>query len=79
MHFPRLIYKGDAIDLESAKLLLEEKTINEYKGIYTDNPEGMVWRMERKGKVDFLGKWVRDDFVAGKYLKGIGSDADIYN
>jgi hypothetical protein len=33
-----------------------------------DRPEGAVWRVERKGKVDFLCKYVRPDFVAGRYL-----------
>lgn len=33
-----------------------------------DPVEGAVWRVERKGKVDFLAKWVRSDKVDGKYL-----------
>lgn len=31
--------------------------------------EGAIWRVERKGKVDFLTKYVRPDKVDGKYLK----------
>jgi ATP-dependent RNA circularization protein (DNA/RNA ligase family) len=31
--------------------------------------EGAVWRVERKGKVDFLCKYVRPDKVDGKYLE----------
>lgn len=34
----------------------------------SEKPEGLVYRVERNGKVDFLAKWVRHDFVAGKYL-----------
>lgn len=30
--------------------------------------EGAVWRVERKGKVDFLCKYVRPDKIDGKYL-----------
>ena len=33
-----------------------------------EKPEGLVYRVERKGKVDFLSKYVRHDFEAGKYL-----------
>ena len=32
--------------------------------------EGAVWRMERKGVVEFLGKYVRPDKVDGKYFHG---------
>lgn len=35
-------------------------------------PEGMVFRVERKGKFDFIAKWVRGDFEPGKFLPGIG-------
>ena len=42
-------------------------------------PEGMVYRVERKGKVDFLAKWVRQDFEAGKYCIGIEEENLIYN
>ena len=30
--------------------------------------EGAVWRVERKGKVDFLAKWVRPDKIDGLYM-----------
>jgi len=33
-----------------------------------DPIEGVVFRCERKGKVDFLCKWVRPDKIDGKYL-----------
>lgn len=36
--------------------------------------EGIIWRVERKGKVDFLCKYVRPEKVDGKYL-----DQDIFN
>jgi len=39
-----------------------------------DPVEGVVWRCERKGKVDFLCKWVRPDKVNGKYL-----DQEVWN
>lgn len=36
--------------------------------------EGIIWRVERKEKVDFLCKYVRPEKVDGKYL-----DQDIFN
>lgn len=36
--------------------------------------EGAVWRVERKGKFDFMVKFVRPDKVDGKYLK-----EDVFN
>lgn len=36
----------------------------------TEPAEGAVWRVERKGKVDFLVKYVRPDKEDGKYLFG---------
>ena len=32
--------------------------------------EGVVWRVERENKVDFLCKYVRHDKIDGKYLNG---------
>ncbi len=36
----------------------------------TEQIEGAVWRIERKGVVDYLCKYVRPDKVDGKYLDG---------
>ena len=33
-----------------------------------DEPEGVVYRVERRGEFDFMVKWVRPDKVDGKYL-----------
>jgi hypothetical protein len=46
------------------------------KGHYgnPEKPEGVVYRVEREGRVDFLAKWVRADKEDGKYL-----DQDIWN
>jgi hypothetical protein len=35
--------------------------------------------MERRGIVEFLGKYVRSDKIDGKYLPGHGSDEPVYN
>lgn len=63
--FARVIHRGDSIPVDRLISILNKKT---YSISPDENPEGMVYRVERKGKVDFLAKWVRDDFVAGKYL-----------
>jgi hypothetical protein len=36
----------------------------------TEQIEGAVWRVERKGIVDYLCKYVRPDKVDGKYMNG---------
>lgn len=43
-----------------------------------DKHEGLVYRVERKGEFDFMAKWVRQDFEAGRYLPGVrGNNTDI--
>lgn len=73
---PRLLHKGDAISVEELKPILNMKT----NAIWSKElPEGMIFRVERKGKVDFLAKWVRQDFEAGKYCIGIDEEDLIMN
>ena len=65
LQLPRMLHRGRAIKTEDLIPTLNLKT----DGIWAkENPEGMVYRVERKGKVDFLAKWVRSDFEAGKYI-----------
>lgn len=59
---PRLIHDGDSFSLENLMPHLEKSF---HGGEY---PEGAVYRVERKGSVDFLGKWVRLEHVCGKYF-----------
>ena len=73
---PRLLHKGDSISVDELKSILNQKT-NTLMSV--EAPEGMVYRVERKGKVDFLAKWVRQDFEAGKYCIGIEEENLIYN
>jgi ATP-dependent RNA circularization protein (DNA/RNA ligase family) len=61
----RVIHKGDAIPTGELLKSLNKGT-PEIKSI--GDPEGMVYRVERHGKVDFLAKWVRSDFPTGKYI-----------
>ncbi len=73
---PRLLHEGDAIPVEDLIPVLNEKTPT----IQTDeNPEGMVYRVERKDKVDFLAKWVRLDFEPGKYAIGVKDENAVWN
>ena len=65
LQLPRMLHRGKAIRVEDAKPILNLKTDKIWSN---ENPEGMVYRVERKGKVDFLAKWVRSDFEAGKYI-----------
>lgn len=61
---PRLISFGGPISIEEVEPML-------YKSIHgpIDQVEGAVWRIERRGKVDFLAKYVRTSKVDGKYLE----------
>ncbi|MEM6264005.1 MAG: RNA ligase family protein [Bacteroidota bacterium] len=73
---PRLLHEGDAVGVEALKPKLNLKTPSIRS---EENPEGMVYRVERKGKVDFLAKWVRKDFEPGKYCIGIEEDDLTWN
>jgi ATP-dependent RNA circularization protein (DNA/RNA ligase family) len=65
LQLARQLHHGQPITVEKLLPLLNEKT----KGIESvELPEGMVYRVERKGKVDFLAKYVRPDFPTGKFL-----------
>lgn len=44
-----------------------------------DPVEGAVWRVERKGQVDFLAKWVRPDKKDGAYLPEVSGGEPVWN
>ncbi len=44
-----------------------------------DPVEGAVWRVERRGEVDFLAKWVRTDKEDGKYLPSVSFKGEVWN
>lgn len=60
---PKLIHIGQPLKLERAK-----KMISESGHGAIDPVEGIMYRCEREGRVDFLAKWVRPDKVDGKFL-----------
>ncbi|MEA2053493.1 MAG: RNA ligase family protein [Candidatus Thermoplasmatota archaeon] len=67
---PHLLSEGPPRSIEWCKKAI--KDIHPHGEL--DPIEGVVWRRERKGRVDFLCKWVRPDKVDGKYL-----DQEIWN
>lgn len=64
-----LLHAGGAISIKKVQKLLDVQKEDTY-GYHgaLDPAEGAVWRVEREGKVDFLGKWVRGDKEDGKYF-----------
>lgn len=59
-----LLHHGDALPTEEALNLLGE--FGHYNA--KEKPEGLVYRCERKGRVDYLAKYVHHDKVDGKYF-----------
>lgn len=72
---PKVLHRGGPCSVEAAMEALGK--YGHYGAI--DEAEGAVWRVERKGKVDFLGKYVRPNKVDGKYLPGISAGEAIWN
>ncbi len=76
LQLPRQLHEGQPITVEQILPLLNEKT----KGIESvELPEGMVYRVERKGKVDFLAKYVRSDFPSGQFCINVEEQNLIWN
>jgi hypothetical protein len=68
---PYLIHDGGPMSVEAAMELLG--TYGKHGA--TDPIEGAVWRCERRGAVDFLGKYVRPEKVDGCFLPEVcGTD-----
>ena len=63
---PYLVHMGGAYSVQDALDHLGEFG----KHGATEQIEGAMWRVERKGVVDYLCKFVRPDKVDGKYLGG---------
>jgi hypothetical protein len=72
---PVIIHSGPPVGIQEVLELLEPSPHGAM-----DPVEGAVWRCERHGKVDFLGKYVRPEKVDGKYLTGrYGNTEPVYN
>jgi hypothetical protein len=61
---PHLLHDGEPISVEAAM------AVHERLHWPCDELEGVVYRVERDGVVDFLAKYVRPDKQDGKYLDG---------
>jgi hypothetical protein len=76
LQLPRILHKGNSIEVETILPTLNLRT----KGIESvELPEGIVYRVERKGEVDFLAKWVRSDFPTGKFCINIEEKDLVWN
>ena len=71
---PHLIHDDGPLAVDMAMAMLKES----FHGAL-DPVEGVVWRVERKGKFDFLAKWVRPDKVDRKYLPEISGQPEVWN
>ncbi len=70
---PNTLHEGQALSVENAMQL------HQLSSWPCEEPEGIVYRVERNGKVDFLAKWVRPDKVDGKYLPEISGCDPTWN
>lgn len=70
---PHTLHVGKPISVEDAMSLHRETQCP------CDEPEGVVYRVERKGKVDYLCKWVRPDKIDGKLLPEISGCDPVWN
>lgn len=67
-----VLHDGGPISVEAALDLLGH---HGHHGAI-DPAEGVVYRVERKGEFDFIGKFVRDTHVAGQYMPGMNGNPE---
>lgn len=72
---PALLHRGKALPIPEA---LEKLGPYGHHGAL-DPVEGAVWRVERKGEVDFLAKYVRPDKQDGCYLPEKSGAPEVWN
>ncbi len=72
---PKLLHAGTPLSIERALELLGPRG---HHGAL-DPVEGAVWRVERKGCVDFLGKYVRAGKIDGAYLPELSGQDPVWN
>lgn len=77
---PKLLSQGPPISVAKVLKILEgeERTRNGFHGAI-DPVEGAMWRVERRGVVDFLGKFVRPEKIDGCYLPEISKRDEVWN
>lgn len=73
---PWTMHKGEPMPVEVVMEMLGEHGTHGA----LDIAEGAVWRVERKGKVEFLAKYVRPEKGAdGKYLESVTGGEPVWN
>lgn len=72
---PWLLHAGTPIAVEEVM----ERHKHLHSGVINNEVEGVVYRVERHGKVDFLAKWVRPDKEDGKYLESVTGNPPVWN
>jgi len=72
---PNVLHTGPSLSVESALELLGVH--GGHRAI--DKPEGLIYRVERKGEVDFLCKYVNPDHQTGRYLPEYSGNGYIVN
>lgn len=79
---PQALHVGGALPVEDAleHLVHGRYNVGEYGWHGALDPvEGVVYRCERNGRVDFLAKWVRHDKVDGCYLPELNGGEAVWN
>lgn len=71
---PRTLHVGAPLDIAAAVAMLEPSGHGAL-----DPVEGAVWRVERRGVVDFLGKYVRPEKVDGLLLPERNGGVCVWN
>lgn len=72
---PATFHIGNPLSIETGMHLLGKYGYHGAK----DEVEGLMYRIERKGEVDFLAKYVRSDKQDGKYLPEYNNDIITWN
>jgi hypothetical protein len=71
---PHLLHIGSSFSIEN---MLKSVMTSGHGAL--DEVEGAVWRIERKGKVDFLTKYVCHEKEDGKYFAEITGKSEVWN
>ncbi len=72
---PHLVHKGQALGVDAA---FERLGTHGCHGAIDEN-EGIIWRVQRRGQVDFLVKYVKPHKVDGIYLPEISGQGPVWN
>lgn len=74
---PDVLHHGGAWSVEAAVAKLSEGSA--HGAHHFTGAEGAVWRVEREGEFDFLGKYVRPDYKNGRHLSSNTDHPDVWN